>query len=687
MNSILSGLAAYNSLVIVLTEVNQQLERAVQSANLLGAAMERITGHQQLQAGLQRIAVLEEEIKKLQDELNNKVDEGANKVEDMVNAFKKVGAIIQAIIPTGAAAIAGAMSQDQIKAKFIARTGNKDAGSALYERLKQEIVASGGNVNESMKGIMALLPITKDAEFLSKLNDMAQRLAAFDPAGGGEAEAFSQLAEAMKGDMGALSGRFDLSALDELGKAPQNNPEAIIAAINKAMESSNMGQANYEMVMESPLQQLSALSNNFNTALSNAGTSAMEALAPVIAMLLDGFQAGKFQPFFDVLSIGLYNIIGLGAWLIEVAYNIYSFFASWGLVEPILWGIIIALVAWRAQSLYVAAAEGIKAFALGSSTAAMVIQQFTAYGLRAAWVALNQAMGKNIFILIAAAIIGLIIWLYNLWNTNDQFAAALMRAWNGIMNFVGLLVPFFWQLAVWMLTPFVWWAGSIGKVYDGVINSIIDGINSVLSIINLVTGSSYKIQAKFNMEDIAKDVLEFAENKKDEAFETAAKNAAERDAKVNKMISDRKAEQAAKEAESAAKKNPNDAYNEMNGPADAGAKASAGPGAGMGAGAGAGAGGGLGGGGMAGGGGNIARVDEVGSVGSIDEKVDISSEDLQMMRDLAEMNSIQNFVTLTPTVQVTTGPITKEMDVSDMLVKIEQAMEREITSSAERAYG
>lgn len=681
MNPILRSLAAYTSLVTVLTEVNQHLERAVQLANQLGAAIGQITGHQQLQAGLRRIAELEEEVKRLQEELNNRVDEGANKVEEMVNAFKKVGAIIKAIVPTGAAAIAGAMNQDQIKAKFVARTGDKDAGSALYERLKQEVVASGGNVNESMKGIMALLPVTQDAELLSQLNNIAQRLAAFDPGGGGVEAAFSQLAEAMNSDASALAGHFDLSARDDLGKA--QDPAGIVAELNKAMENSNMGQANYEMAMDSPLQQIGALTNNFNTALSDAGIKAMEVLAPFISMLAEAFQAGKFQPFFDVLSVGLYNIVDLGIWLIEVVYNIYSFFASLGLVEPILWGIVLALIAWQAHALYVAAAEGIKAFALGTSTAAVFLQTLATSGLRAAWATLNQTMKANVFILIAAAIIGLIMWLYNLWNTNDQFAAALMRAWNGILNFFDLMVAFFWQLVVWILTPFVWWAEQAGSVFDKVINGIIDGINSVLSIINTVTGSSYKIEAEFKMEDIAKDALAYAEGKKDDAYAKAANNKAAREAQVNKMLQGREAERAAKEADKAAQQDPAAAYNKMNAPIDAGTKASAGPGAGVGAGIGAGAGPGA----MAGGGSKISRVDEVGAVGSIDEKVDISSEDLQMMRDLAEMNSIQNFVTMTPTVQVTTGPITKEMDVNDMLVQIEQAMEREITSSAERTYG
>lgn len=56
------------------------------------------------------------------------------------------------------------------------------------------------------------------------------------------------------------------------------------------------------------------------------------------------------------------------------------------------------------------------------------------------------------------------------------------------------------------------------------------------------------------------------------------------------------------------------------------------------------------------------------------------------MRDLAEQGSIQNFVTLTPTVQVTTGYIGEEADINKIISKIENYMENELANSAEGVY-
>ncbi|GIQ62124.1 hypothetical protein PACILC2_06920 [Paenibacillus cisolokensis] len=61
-------------------------------------------------------------------------------------------------------------------------------------------------------------------------------------------------------------------------------------------------------------------------------------------------------------------------------------------------------------------------------------------------------------------------------------------------------------------------------------------------------------------------------------------------------------------------------------------------------------------------GGKMPDMNRVNEVGRINETVDISSEDLKMMRELAEMKNIQNFVTLTPTVNVQTGDINSGSD-------------------------
>lgn len=82
----------------------------------------------------------------------------------------------------------------------------------------------------------------------------------------------------------------------------------------------------------------------------------------------------------------------------------------------------------------------------------------------------------------------------------------------------------------------------------------------------------------------------------------------------------------------------------------------------------------------------LGNIDKVGEVGKIKDTVDISSEDLKMMRELAEMKNIQNFVTLTPTVSVQTGPIQNGYDVDTIIARIETTLTEQIASSAKGVY-
>lgn len=81
---------------------------------------------------------------------------------------------------------------------------------------------------------------------------------------------------------------------------------------------------------------------------------------------------------------------------------------------------------------------------------------------------------------------------------------------------------------------------------------------------------------------------------------------------------------------------------------------------------------------------NVSEGSE--SLKGINDSVEVSNENLDLMNDLAELESLQNFITLTPTVQVTTGDIRKEADIDTIISRIESYMENEMTNSAEGLY-
>lgn len=82
----------------------------------------------------------------------------------------------------------------------------------------------------------------------------------------------------------------------------------------------------------------------------------------------------------------------------------------------------------------------------------------------------------------------------------------------------------------------------------------------------------------------------------------------------------------------------------------------------------------------------IANIDKVGEVGKIRDNVDISSEDLKTMREMAEMKSIQNFVTLQPSVSLThTGNVMNGYDIETIKQRITDSLSEQIASSTKVA--
>lgn len=565
-----------------------------------------------------------------------------------------------------------AADQRYLQDMFSARTGNAEIGAAMFQEFSKEALRVGADVSEYLQGTLGNFSVTMNTDKLKQLNLLAKQLSAFDTTGQGIEGAFFSLKEALSGDIVSLAERFNMSkslirqfGVDEMGKS--GDLDGFIVAFNKLLDAQNMGHEAFERMLDSPIKKFEILQNNIGQMFANAGQSALQALLPLIDMMNTAFQSGAFDPFFEGLSAGLSWVANAAVETFNIIGQIYNFFSSnWGVIQPIIYGIVAAMAAWTLATKAQVVIQMAQSAWTAITTAAMFIQVAATMGLAAAWTMLNTAMKANIIIAIISLVIGLATYIYNLWKTNDAFAAGFMRVWNAILNFFGTVPAYFWTVVEGMAQAFKWWAGTVGKIYDTVINSIISGINSVLSLINKITGSSYEIAAKFNFEDVADSALAYAGAKKDAAFESAAAKAAEREQAVVDMINNRKAEREAeanaKAAKSAGGTQPYD-FTSWNTAADAARIPTAADD------------------------GKKKNIGKVDKVGKIEKEVDISSEDLKTMRELAEMKNIQNYVTLTPTVQVTTGDINNGMDIDSIVSRIEDVMAGEITHHAAGVYG
>lgn len=85
------------------------------------------------------------------------------------------------------------------------------------------------------------------------------------------------------------------------------------------------------------------------------------------------------------------------------------------------------------------------------------------------------------------------------------------------------------------------------------------------------------------------------------------------------------------------------------------------------------------------GGGGVPNIGKVGEVGRIRDEVDISKENLELLRDVAEARFVQNFVKLTPSVSLRVDNL-NNADPDELIAKMEQTLEEEFAATAEGVY-
>lgn len=535
------------------------------------------------------------------------------------------------------------MNLKQLAARFISATSQLQVSIGMTRPLESSVSGQqqrgGGSAGKSKDPIKDLQSFTSSGEVLNKI-----------VYGGMEQQNMLDLFIDKTQNVEVGTAMFEKFRQDayRAGAEVGEYLQYALGSISPAAE-----QDGFENTM-STLRQIDMFINRLNAAFGEVGMAALQGLLPIFTTLNEEFQSGKFQPFFDVLSNGFEWAATKARELFTDVMAVSGFIAdNWGTIGPIIWGVAGAIGVWTIMT---------------------NIQTLATTGLSTAWSRLSAAIKANVFIFIISLVIGLITWFINLWQTNDQFAAGLMRVWNSILNFFDRIPIFFVKVGygivnalqdmkVWSLT-----------VMDSLINGVIDGINWLLQKSNDFLGTNFEIighvgfavQASKKADEIRKAGEKTISKMEDDY----AKNVAKREQNVQDSMNNREADRIKEQMDNAKSKGMSeDAVKKWNDSHAKGPGKIPGQGPSQVSGISA---------------QNINRVNEV---GKINDQVEISSEDLKSMRELAEMKNIQNFVSLTPTVQVKTGDIKNGYDVDTMISRITTTLSEQVASSAKGVYG
>lgn len=633
----------------------------------------------QLAAAKSQIAAAESQINsaiedstRQQNRFNDAVRQSRKESSRLASTIKGIAAsylTFQGIQQLGGATIGGAMKQQEMVNTFTSRSGNDALGKAIYDQTVQQALKYGQDVDASLLGSMSFMSATMDPKQLTEINKLSMRLAKLNPTEGLEGAAFS-LKELLSGDYTSISERFNISRSmlkDSEARLAgmRGDVDGFIKGMDKMLDQQNLTEEAFEKMLDSPAAKWNRAIQTFKFNMASAGESGLQSLAPLFDKINAGFETGEFQNTFDMLSWAISGAVRSLLWFLDTATQVFTFMRdNWPLLQPIVYGLIGALGSLALIMAVNKVAMIVGAVATGIQTAALFIQAAAVNGLKFAWAGLNTVMKANVYILVITSIIALITWLYNLWKTNDQFAAGFMRAWNAILNFFDQIPIFFMRIGVGISNAFHEAKVETLKALDQMVNGAVDKINALIEklrnipgvTLDYIDGVTFSASAQIE----AEAARQAGEAKIAAAQAKATGKAAEREAKVEKWLDDRAAKRAKEQAEAEKKQKGAGSVGDYKVPASAMAAAAETP-----------------------------KVDKVGKVGQVDKikgKVDISSEDLKIMRNIAEMKNIQNFVTLTPTVHLKTGNINNSGDLDSIVTKLTTRLEDEVAASAKGVY-
>lgn len=445
--------------------------------------------------------------------------------------------------------------------------------------------------------------------------------------------AMLQLTQAMSS--GVLRGEELNSVFEQAPTIIQTIADYLGVPIGKIREMAAEGQITSTIVKNAMLAsadeinaKFAAMPMTFSQVWTIAKNIALEAFTPVLTLIGQGAQ-----------------------WI----------FDNWSMIAPVFWGLAAAALGY--------------AVALGIQTAATWIANGAAQ-------AFFTTLLTNPLFWIALAI-GVVVaaiykWVQSVGGLKVAWLIcvnAVLTAWDWVK--IGFMTGVYFVMNLWNRLQLAFYTASVNiqnfmgdmkagvlTILQNMVNGAIDIINGFINTLNKIPGVSIDAIEKVTFGTTAQ--MENDAAKQARAADLAAyqdqinSQIAERDSALSAMKAEARAATAQREAEIAAAKAESAAAGNGSTEPDWSAYANTDPG-------------------------DIGNVDRVGSVGSIDEDVNIADEDLKFLRDVAEMRYVQNFVTLTPTVAVD-AKISEKVDVDEVVDKIERRLETEFEAAAEGVY-
>ena len=621
------------------------INKAIQSSNRLLKVMEQIDQkdldvnlRRQFSAALQAEKANNAELEKMVKNLNN----AGNAADPLADAMSRVkGALLGAGAVYSAQRVlqlADSMTTTRARLDLVIE-GMNEAGTTA-DQLQQRIMQSANRSRASYldtadaiskMGIMAGDAFGSTDELVQFTELINKQFTIAGASAEGQSAAMLQLTQAMSS--GVLRGEELNSIFEQAPTIIQTIADYLDVPIGRIRDMAANGEITAEIVKNAMLSSADEINRKFESmpyTYSQVWTMAQN-------ILMDSFQP-------------VLQMIGAGAQLIV---------DNWGTIEPVFWGLAAAGLAY-------AVALGIQTTATWIATGAARTFFATLLTNPLLWIAL---------------VIGVVVAAIYQWV---QAVGGLENAWAIAMDYIrygtdltayGISYGVTWVLnsldrmelgAATLSTNFQNFmgdmrAGALTQLQE-LANGGIGIINDFISTLNKIPGVSIDLIDQLTFGTIAG--LENEAAKQQRSADLAAKTQA-----VNDRISSRDTALATQKAtlESAHAARRAENASRVAAAAEKAASDSL-----LSAAGGAGA-------------SQLDSIGKVGEVGKISSDVNIADEDLQLMKDVAEMRYVQNFVTLTPTVAMN-AQVSERVDIDELTGRVADVLIEEVAAGAEGVY-
>lgn len=395
-----------------------------------------------------------------QRQFNDSIRNGSNAASDLKSKFMGIVGVIG-----GMMGLKKVFDLSDELTQTTARLNMMNDGLQTTEELQNMIFASAQRSRGayqatadavSKMGIMAGDVFNSNAELVAFVEQLNKQFTIAGTSQEGISAAMLQLTQAM--GSGVLRGEELNSVFEQAPTIIQAIADYLGVPIGQIRAMAQEGQLSADVVKNAMLSAADETNAKFESMPKTIGqvwqsikNQALMEFQPILQKINEIVNTDKFNNLVDGAIGAITTLASLATAAFTALASVAGFvYDNWSWIEPIIWGVIAAFVAYNAVALIsngIIAAQAlvtsVKAAADAMASGATFLWTVNQYGLNAALLACPLTWIIILIIAVIAAIIGICQWIAK--------ATGVANSWFGVMTGgINVVIQFFKNLGLWV---------------------------------------------------------------------------------------------------------------------------------------------------------------------------------------------------------------------------------------------